>query len=148
MPAIETSYIVQVFEKIFRGFEFKIITGIFISALTFLYDGVYKDAMLAIVILVIFDLLTRLAAEKKLGQPIKSQKVFRTPVKFLVYFLMISAARMAEVATNNVLPILDETMMGFLGATEFVSTLENIGHMGYAVPQKLLNQLINFKNNK
>lgn len=148
MPALEGSYIMVLFTKIFKAFELKIIAGIFISALTFIYNGVYKDAMLAVILLVIFDLITRVVAEKKLGRPIQSQKVFRTPVKFLVYLIMTSAAHLVEVATYGWVPIIDETMLAFLAVTEFISILENVGYMGYAVPQKLLNQLIQYKNNK
>ena len=148
MPALEGSYIIALFTKIFKAFELKIVAGIIISLLTFIYNGVYKEAMLAVIILVIFDLLTRIIAEKKLGKPIQSQKVFRTPVKFLVYLIMTSAAHLVEVATYGIVPIIDETMLAFLAVTEFISILENVGYMGYAVPQKLLNQLIQYKNNK
>jgi phage-related holin len=148
MPALEGSYIIALCTKIFKAFELKIIAGIIISLLTFIYNGVYKEAMLAVIILVIFDLLTRIIAEKKLGKPIQSQKVFRTPVKFLVYLIMTSAAHLVEVATYGIVPIIDETMLAFLAVTEFISILENVGYMGYAVPQKLLNQLIQYKNNK
>lgn len=148
MPVLEPSYLYALIGKIAKGFELKILVGLAISVLSFLFDSVYKDAMVAILILMVFDAVTAIAAQKKLGHPISSAKIFRSATKVAVYFLLISAARLSEVATNGVLPILDETVMGFLAVTELVSILENVGHMGYAVPKKLLNQLEKYRDDK
>lgn len=148
MPTIEVSYVKAIFFKIFEGFELKILAGIAISAFSFLFDKIYADAMLAIVILTAFDFVTGIVAQKKNGIQIESSKVFRSAKKIAIYFVLISAGFLSETATNHVLPIMDETIMGFLAVTELISILENAGHMGYAIPQKLLNQLIKYKNNQ
>lgn len=148
MPVIEPTYIQAIAAKLLRSFEIKVLAGLGIAALSFLFDSVYLDAMIAILILMVFDFVTAIAAQKRRGHQIHSAKVFRSAKKVATYFLLISAGRMAETATHGILPILDETIMGFLAVTELISILENVGYMGYAVPQKLLNQLIKYKNNK
>lgn len=148
MPSIEVAYIKTLLSKILHGMEIKLIFGFSISALSFLFDNVYYDTMIAILILIVFDFITSIAAQKKHGHPIISSKIFRSAKKVAVYFLLISAGFLAERGTQNLVPIIDETIMGFLAITELISILENIGKLGYAVPQKLLNQLIKYKNNK
>ena len=39
-------------------------------------------------------------------------------------------------------------MVAFVGITEFISILENIGRLGYQTPKKLLNQLKEYRDNK
>lgn len=148
MPNIEVPYLVSLFVKFFRGLELKMFTGLAVAALSFLFDTVYKDAMIAILILLIFDFVTGLAAVKKSGQKIESAKIFRSAIKVGVYFLLISAGRLAEISTHELVPIIDETVMGFLAVTELISILENAGKLGYAIPQKLLNRLEEYKNNQ
>lgn len=71
-----------------------------------------------------------------------------TAGKVAAYFTLISAGNLAEHGTQNYIPFLDETIIGFLCATELLSILENTGRMGYAVPQKLINKLSQYKNSK
>lgn len=148
MPVIEVSYLETLLIKIVKGPLFKLLVGLVLGIISFLYDKIYIDAMVAILLLIIFDFITGIAAQKKNGHPILSTKVFRTCKKIVVYFLLISAGYLAETATQRILPILDETVMAFLGVTELISILENVGKMGYAIPQKLLNQLNKFKDEK
>lgn len=148
MPVIEYSLVEALTTKVFRAVEAKIAVGIGLSTLTFFFDAVYKDALLSIIFLIVFDFLTAIAANKINGARIESAKVFRSAVKTAIYFLLISAGHLAENATNRVLPFMDETIMGFLAVTELISIMENVGMMGYAVPQKLLNQLEKFRRDK
>ncbi len=71
---------------------------------------------------------------------IKSAKILRTALKTVVYFMMVSAAYLTETAGLGFLP-LDETIIGFLAATELISLIENTANMGFAIPKKLLNKL-------
>ena len=148
MPIVEYSLVEALITKVFRAIEAKLAVGIGLGTLTFFFDAVYKDALLSIIFLIVFDFLTAIAANKKSGARIESAKVFRSAVKAAIYFLLISAVHLAENATNRVLPFMDETIMGFLAVTELISIMENVGMMGYAVPQKLLNQLEKFKKDK
>lgn len=145
MPAIEVGYLELLAIKFFKSIEIKLAAGLTISVLSFLYDSVYLDAMLAILLLLIFDFFSAILAQKKNGHPIQSAKIFRSAQKVVVYFLLISAGFLAERATQHILPFIDETIMGFLAVTELISILENIGHMGFAVPKKLLNQLTKYQ---
>lgn len=64
----------------------------------------------------------------------------KTAVKWTLYMLMVSASHLTE----SLLPgewYLAEVTIAFLGATELVSILENIGKTGVAIPLKLLNKL-------
>ena len=146
MPVIEPAYIQVLIAKIFRGIELKLLAGLGIAVLSFLFDSVYLDAMIAILVLMVFDFITAIAAQKKKGNLIHSAKVFRSAKKVATYFMLISAGRMSEIATHGILPIIDETIMGFLAVTELISILENVGYMGYAIPQKLLNQLEKYRD--
>lgn len=148
MPSVEISYLERLAAKMLQGFELKLLVGLGLSALSFLFDSVYTDAMIALLILLVFDFLTGIAAQKKNGHPIESAKVFRSAKKTAMYFLLISAGHLAETGTQKVLPIIDETIIGFLAVTELISILENAGYLGYAVPQKLLNQLEKYRYDK
>lgn len=148
MAQIEIQYLWSLIQKIFRGIEFKLISGALVGVLSFFYDNVYQDAMLAIFFLLIFDFITGVVAGKKLKKQIKSGKVFRTAQKMAIYFLLISAGYLAETATHRMVPVIDEGIMGFLALTELISIIENVGFMGYAIPKKLLNQLTKLKNQK
>lgn len=145
MPSFEVGYIEALLIKIFKGSVFKAFFAGVIGFFSFLYDKVYTDAMFAILLLIIFDFITGVASQKKNGHPIESAKVFRTSKKIAVYFLLVSAGFLAEKATQGVVPLIDETLMGFLAITELVSILENVGYMGFAIPQKLLNRLNKLK---
>lgn len=117
-----------------------------LSVTGFLFDGLLREAMLALLILLIFDFITGVAAAKREGQEISSHSAFRTAVKIAVYFLLISAGRMAEATIGSTLPFIDEAVLAFLGVTELISILENVGRLGYAVPLKLLNKLKDYRD--
>lgn len=148
MPNIEAPYLIKLFIKFVSGLELKMFTGFAIAALSFMFDFVYKDALIAIFILLIFDFAIGLGAVKKNGEPIQSAKIFRSAIKVVVYFLLISAGRLAEIGTQSLFPIIDEVVMGFLAVTELISILENAGKLGYAIPQKLLNRLNEYRDNQ
>lgn len=142
-------YFVQLFEKIGSHAFVKVAMGLFIALLNFLFDGVLADAMVAVFLLCLFDFATAIMALRKdPKEMIKSAKVWRTAAKLGVYFMLISAGRISEIATSNVIPILDETIIGFLAVTELISILENIGKMGYAIPHKLLKKLSDYRDEK
>jgi toxin secretion/phage lysis holin len=94
------------------------------------------------------DCLTAIWAAYKSGETIKSAKIFRTPVKIVIYFGLIYFARITEYGLPELLTILDETVIAFCVVTELISIMENVNKMGYPVPTKLLSKLINVRDNQ
>lgn len=142
-------YFALMLEKIFTNPLPKFLAGLGIIVLNFLFDGVLKDAMMALFLLCLMDFVTAIhAIRRQPGEMIKSSKIWRTAAKISVYFLLISAGRISEIATSFVIPFLDETILGFLAVTELISILENVGKMGYAVPEKLLKKLSDYRDEK
>lgn len=130
-----------------EDFWTKCLTSFLLSYYVFFFDIHLIEAAKALLVLIIVDFFTATLAAKKTGEEIKSSRIFRTPIKILVYFMLVSVAHLMETVTP-VLSILDETMMSFLALTELISILENTGRMGYAIPQKLLNKLHELRNEK
>lgn len=110
-------------------------TGMF--ALLFgLHNG---SLLIALIILIVFDLVMGITAAYMRGDPIESRRALKTASKFGVYSVLCSSAFLVE----GVVPgttFLDNAMIAFLALTEFISIMENAGKMGFTVPQKLLNQ--------
>ena len=94
-------------------------------------------------VLTVFDMITALAREYKLVNPITSRKAIKTPLKMVVYGIMISAGYVTEsiIGLNAINLPIAETIAGFIAITELISILENVGRMGYVIPTKLLNTL-------
>lgn len=141
-----TSYIAQIMQKIFFAWQTKIVSGIGLTILSFMFDALQRDALLALLILIIIDFFSALLAAYNTDEAIRSAKIFRTALKIVVYFLLVSAGFLAERAIP--LGIIDEIILGFLVATELISVLENAARAGYAVPTGLLNTLKDFKMKK
>lgn len=120
------------------------LTYIFYS---FSFNVLHEASMLAVLLLIIFDFITGIIAAKLSGDEIKSKKIFRSALKVMFYFMLISGGHLTEKAVGINL-FLDETMIAFLATTELISVLENIGRMGFAVPKKLLNKLEDFRGTK
>ena len=127
----------------------KLISSGFMVVLSFLFNGILKQAMFALFILIFFDFVTAIMAVRRTpGEKVESRRMWVTAGKVAAYFTLISAGNLAERGTQFVLPFVDETILGFLCATELLSILENTGRMGYAVPKKLIDKLSSYKNSK
>lgn len=97
--------------------------------------------------LVCIDFATGIWAAFKTGDAIQSRKAVRTAVKWTLYMLMISAAHLTEsVAFGSW--YLAEITIAFLGATEFISILENVGKAGVAIPARMLAKLEAFRDSQ
>lgn len=114
----------------------------------FLFDVTKSQAYMALIMLIILDFVTSLWAVKISGQPIQSSKIGNSGIKLVAYFMVICGAYLCEKGLASQIAVLDETVLGFFMAREFISLIENVGRMGYAIPQKLLNQLKEFTNNE
>lgn len=142
-------YFFELFRSVSHHVNIKLFAGAFVVAMSFLFDSAMKDAMIAVFVLCLLDFATAIAAVRRTpGALISSSGVWRTAAKIGIYFLLISSGRLSEIATNFVIPILDETIVGFLAMTELISILENAGKMGYAVPKTLLKKLSDYRDSK
>ncbi len=114
--------------------------------IAFLIGDFHTEGVIAILMLLIFDTVLGVMATWYEGKSLTSQKFSRVVQKGVVYFLGISAGYFADVAIN--LQLVQASMIGFIGITEFISILENMGRLGYQTPKKLLNQLKDFQSQK
>ena len=114
-------------------------------SITFFFGNLYTQGLIAIVMLLVFDTVLGVAATYHEQQPITSRKFGRVILKGIIYLSSISAAYFADLTIPY--DFIQATMIAFVGMTEFVSVLENIGRLGFSTPKKLLNQLNNRINN-
>lgn len=121
----------------------KVVSAASVS-LMFLFGEVYTQAIVAVGMLVLIDTVLGVAATYFEGKPITSRRFGRILVKGTVYFSAISAAYFADLTIP--FDFIQASMLGFVGITEFISILENVGRLGYQTPKKLLNQLNNQVN--
>lgn len=101
-------------------------------------DNIHK--IYALFILMWIDFVTGLSSAYFSKEVVTSKAAFRTPVKFLVYTLMIITGAVLE-KTMGIDILADETIITFLAVTEAISILENFGKLGFKTPNKLLNKL-------
>lgn len=116
-----------------------IASGAFV-AFAFLFGCALKPVIIGLVTLMIIDLVTGIGSSFARGEAIESRRMLKSSTKLVVYGLFLSAGHI----TSSIVPeagFLDTAVASFLALTEFVSIIENIGLMGFAIPQKLLNQL-------
>lgn len=142
-----STYIFDLIREGANFFQFKLF-ALLIPVYTFLFGDIETKVALGLVVLIVFDFFTGLAAAKKCGHEIKSAKVFRSAIKLVVYFMFVAAGHLVEVTNPIVLGFVDDTIMGFLAITELISIIENIGNIGFAIPKKLLNKLQSFNDTK
>jgi len=121
-----------------------VVSGAF--TFSFLFGDFHQQAIVAILMLMVFDTILGVMATYHEGQAITSRKFSRVVQKGVVYFMAISAGYFADLTIGW--QVIQATMIAFIGVTEFISILENMGRLGYATPQRLLNQLQDFKSQK
>lgn len=113
---------------------------------TFFFGDFHQQAIIAIVMLMVFDTFLGMMAAWQEGHPITSRKFSRVVQKGVVYFMGVSAGYFADLTIGW--QVIQATMIAFIGVTEFISILENMGRLGYQTPKKLLNQLKDFQSQK
>lgn len=117
-----------------------------ILGFAFLFGNFHTEGIVAVLMLMIFDTILGLMATFHEGQAITSRKFSRIVQKGTIYLMAISAGYFADLTIGW--QVIQATMIAFIGVTEFISILENMGRMGYETPKKLLNQLKDFKSQK
>lgn len=144
-----TFYIQTIFSKICSDIAIKCWLATLLVVSEFLIDSVLAKAMIALFVLVIFDMITAiLVVRKDKTQKISSAKFVRTPIKMAIYFMLITAGRITEFSLPDAIGYLDDTILAFLTLTELISLLENTGKLGYAIPKKLLDKLHGLRDEK
>ena len=113
---------------------------------TFLFGDFHTQGVIAVLMLMTFDTILGVMATYSEGGAITSRKFSRVVQKGIVYFIGISAGYFVDITIGW--SVIQATMIGFIGITEFISILENVGRMGYETPKKLLNQLKGFNSQK
>lgn len=114
------------------------------------FGDVDSAVLVGVGALTVLDFITAIMREYKLGRKIESRKIIKTAVKLFVYGLLISASYITEAVIGIKafnLPV-TEIMATFIAVTELVSIMENVGDMGYVIPQKLLGRLKEIRDEK
>lgn len=125
--------------RLFENFDVKLfVTGV-LSVTSFLIGDLYTDAVLAVIMLLIFDTCTGVLAAYIEKQVITSKRFGSSVLKSILYLVAISAGHFVDQSIPGQLA--QYSTIAFVAVTEFISIIENIGRMGYKTPQKLLNQL-------
>lgn len=133
-------YVAYACKKIVADAWFKLSVTLIYSVASFFFDPNHKEALIALLALIIIDWFLGVITAKKLGQEIKSGKFFRSVLKIVIYYTLVACALLTERAGLNFLPI-DETVIMFLAGTELISVMEHSANLGYVVPKKLLNKI-------
>lgn len=124
-----------IMQKIFSSILVKAWAAVVFAVL---FDPSKGAEMTAVFVLILIDFVTGVSAAKHIDEQIKSAKIFRSGVKVLTYFGMISAGYLLETSIGYNMGA-DEILIAFLAATEFISIMENMGKLGFQTPKKLLN---------
>lgn len=125
------------------------IIGSLLLTFIFLFGDFHTQGIVAVLMLMIFDTILGVMATYKEGQAITSRKFSRVVQKGAIYMLSISAGYFADLTVaGSGVQLIQPTMIAFIGITEFISILENMGRLGYQTPKKLLNQLKDFQSQK
>ena len=141
MKAEHVEYFPYLYAKMIAYLDLKVLLGLVWGSFVYLFGHGQAEAMFGLFLLIIVDWIFGVAAAKKTGETITSSKFFRTPIKFAVYFTLIAATHVSEYALPAIMGIIDETMVAGLVITELLSIFEKSGKMGFAIPQRVLNQL-------
>jgi toxin secretion/phage lysis holin len=134
-----------VFTGIQEFFTLKLFPTVFVPLYGMLFGFETKNILQALLILVIIDFITGILSAYAAKEQIKSKNAVRSAFKISVYGLLIAAGHLTEQVTPGGTYI-EEAVTTFLALTELISIIENIGKMGFAIPQKLLNKLHKFRD--
>jgi len=137
---ILSEHVNEIFTAASFWYKIKVIISLIIGATTYFISEEYHAVAVMVLVLTIFDFITAIMAVSKTGEPIRSKRVLKTVTKIVVYGLLISAASFTERVVFGK-TFMEEAVISFLAITELISIIENVGKMGYVVPNRLLNTL-------
>lgn len=139
-------YIINIFNSFKNIFDIKIVCSYLVIVFSFLFNISATEILSGLIVIILFDFITAVWANKKRGFQIESRKAIRSAFKVLVYGILISASHLTDKALGIVdwEISLEFAMVAFLFVSELISIIENVGMMGYIVPKKILNSLKNY----
>jgi phage-related holin len=135
----------DIIHPLFELMLLKIVASIIVIFL-FFFGDFHSQGIIAILMLMTFDTYLGVQASWIEGQPITSRRFSRVVQKGIIYLMAISAGFFTDITIGW--HVVQSTMIAFIGVTEFISILENMGRLGYQTPKKLLNQLKDFQSTK
>lgn len=139
-------YIINIFISFKNCFDIKIVCSYLMIVGSFLFNISRLEVLEGLLVVILFDFFTAVWANKKCGNVIESKKAIRSAFKVLVYGILISASHFGDksLGITDWQVSLEMAMTAFLVISEFISIIENVGMMGYAIPKKMLNSLKNY----
>ena len=108
---------------------------------SFFLGGISEETLTALMVLIIFDFVLGVWDAKKHKKNLTANHCKRTPIKILVYYMMIASGHIAEYGLAEAIKYIDETILAFLLLTELISVMKHFGNLGYKTPAKLINNL-------
>jgi toxin secretion/phage lysis holin len=147
----------EFFNQLGVFFSQKMLSGISASAIlgsiTFYMLGINPELVFILFVMAVFDTITGVLKSKKLGIPLTSAKAFAFPSKIVLYFISISAFRLAGRAATIAYGLPEEAVIGaatgvvlWLIGWEIKSIIENFDEMGMSIPQWIKDKLSSFFN--
>lgn len=137
-------YCWSIFTSLLSFKWFKTACGVAFGSIAYLFGETQELAWL-LLILIGMDFVLALIAAHRTGKEIQSSKAVKSAIKLTVYWILVSAGHLTEVAVK-VIPFIDDAIIAFLAVTELISIMEHIGDIGYVVPKRLLNKLEKFRD--
>lgn len=144
---IVTGHFLSIWDSICTLCLFKVGIGSIIATFAYLFGTNNNQLLLALVVLVAFDFISAMGGAYKQGVPIESRRALKSASKLVVYGLFISAGHMTSLIVFDS-SFIENSILAFLALTELISIMENIGKMGYVVPQVLLNQITDLRDKR
>lgn len=140
------NYMLHLMQKLGEAVQLKSLVAALLVVVGFMFDPTQHIALVALFVLMMADTVFGVAAARKCGEAIRSAKLRRTAIKVVIYYALIACAHITEFALPSYMHFLDESVLGFLAATELLSILENVGKLGYVVPRQLVKLLGDYTN--
>jgi len=116
-------------------------------AVDFTFGDISQPLLTGVFMLISFDFVTGILAAVRQKKDVTSRRIFDTALKYVLYFVAISAGYFTELIIGTDL-FIAKTVMIFLATTELVSILENVGKAGYPTPIVLIKKLKEFIKSK
>jgi toxin secretion/phage lysis holin len=133
-------YVISLLRKIIAYPIEKALFSLLLIVGGYLFDEAMFPLLGGLLVLIIFDFITGVAAAKTSGEEITSSKISRSAFKVVFYSILISGAHLAGNSVQ-VITLFDDLTLSFLSVTELISIIENVGRMGFCTPKRLLNTL-------
>lgn len=127
----------EIIYKLLDHWHLKAVFAYLALLISWTFNG-QVEVIFVVTSLLLIDVITGTMVAFK-THTFSSRGFFRSPVKFLVYFLMLIVSRLADKSLP--VQVLSPVMDSFIVVTEAISILENIYKLGFPVPHILVKRL-------